>query len=198
VTTFLLVRHAEHSLGPSVLAGRMPGVALTEIGHHQAERLARRLARERITALHCSPQQRTRETASAIADACGIAIQIAPALDELDFGAWTGKSFAALDEDPRWRLWNSERDRARTAGGETIADLAARVIGHIEEASRSDPAGRIAIISHAEVIRTAVLHYLGLPFRDYARISVDTASISRLMLADEGPRLLSLNEKVGT
>ncbi len=115
VTMAFLVRHATPSLGTAMLAGRTPGVTLTSKGHAQAERLAERLEREGITAVHSSPQQRTLETARPIAERCGVAVEVVEALDEVNFGSWSGKPFDELERDPAWAAWNSERDHADDA-----------------------------------------------------------------------------------
>jgi broad specificity phosphatase PhoE len=196
VTTFFLVRHAVHSLGSDSLAGRSPEVRLTPDGLAQAERLGERLSREALTAVHASPQQRTVETAEAIARRCGLAVETFPELDEVDFGDWSGKTFAQLEADPHWTLWNTQRETATTPGGEGIEDVAKRVANHLTVARREHPAGRIAIVSHAEIIRTAILQALGLPYSAFTRIRVDPASISRLEMEDFEATLAGLNETV--
>jgi broad specificity phosphatase PhoE len=196
VTTIFLVRHALHTLGSGTLAGRTPGVTLTEKGRAQAERLAERLAREGITAVQASPQQRTQETARPMAERCGVGAETVDALDEVDFGEWSGKTFQELETDPSWAGWNAEREYASTPGGETMKSLAKRVIGHIEHLRAADPAGRIVLVSHAEPLRTAILHYLGLPFSSFTRIEIEPASISQLVFADGNATLTGLNERV--
>jgi broad specificity phosphatase PhoE len=196
VTTFFLIRHSLHDFGPTRLAGRLPGLALSDKGRAQAERLAERLEREGITTLQASPQQRTQETAAPIAARCGLAVETVEALNEVDFGEWAGLSFDELDADPRWIAWNAEREYASTPSGETISTLAKRVIRHIERCLATDPGGRIAMVTHAEVIRTAVLHHLGMPFSAFTRLEIEPASISKLVFADGSPILAGLNEKV--
>ena len=177
---FFLVRHAIHRLGMGKLAGRLPGVSLSDKGHAQAASLAERLEREGITAVHSSPQQRTLETARPIAERCGVTLEVSEALDEVDFGPWAGQSFEALGQDPRWTEWNAKRDSAATPAGERIGDVAARITGHIERLAECQSDGRIALVSHAEPIRTALLHYLGLPASAYTGIEIDPASVNQL------------------
>ncbi|MDI6837348.1 MAG: histidine phosphatase family protein, partial [Rhizobiaceae bacterium] len=96
--TVLMVRHAAHDNVGGFLAGRMEGVRLGPAGRKQAERLAERLRGADIAAIHTSPRERCRETAEAIATACGLpAPQVAAELDEIDFGRWSGSTFAELD-----------------------------------------------------------------------------------------------------
>ena len=77
-----------------------------------------------------------------------------------------------------------------------ISDLAKRVIRHIEHCCSTSAGARIAMVTHAEVIRTAVLHYLGMPFSAFSRIEIEPASISKIVFADNGPVLTGLNETV--
>ena len=95
----LLIRHAPHADVGHVLSGRTPGLALTDAGIAQAQHLAQRLAEEPIDRVEASPLERTVQTAQAIADARGVAVRQNDALVEIDFGRWTGHSFAALDGD---------------------------------------------------------------------------------------------------
>jgi probable phosphoglycerate mutase len=194
VTTVFLIRHAVHDAGPGRLVGRLPGIHLNLEGRRQALSLALRLGDKGLTALHASPRERAVSTAEPIALATGLGLVIADAADEADFGMWAGKSFAELDEDPDWRRWNTDRANAVTPAGERMQDIAARIAGHIDMLSDQYADGRIAIVTHAEVIRAAVLHYLDMPLRDYDRLQIDSASITTLATGAWGARLCGLNE----
>ncbi|CAA9309769.1 MAG: hypothetical protein AVDCRST_MAG90-362, partial [uncultured Microvirga sp.] len=98
-TTVILVRHASHDRVGSVLCGRMPGVTLGEEGRREANVLADRFRNEAIAAVITSPLERARETAEVIADRIGVPVTVDEALNEIDFGDWTGQSFDALDPD---------------------------------------------------------------------------------------------------
>jgi broad specificity phosphatase PhoE len=54
VTVFHLLRHGEH-LSARGLAGRMPGVGLSERGRAEIAAVAERLAGERVAAIYASP-----------------------------------------------------------------------------------------------------------------------------------------------
>lgn len=195
-TTFFLVRHAQHGLLDRVLVGRMPDVGITEAGRRDAERVGRRLGSERIALVQSSPQQRARETAGPIAAALGETVEIAPALDEIDVGAWTGRSFDALRDDPRWAAWNSARSTAGAPDGESFADVQARVVRHFDECRRAHPGEGIAMVSHADVIKAGLLFYLGAPLDFYARIEITPASVTTLVVGDWGSKVLRMNETV--
>lgn len=195
-TVFLLVRHAAHDGVGVTLTGRMPGVGLGTEGRAQAERLAQSLRHEPLAAIHASPQQRTQETAMALAAAQGMArIASEPALDEIDFGsAWQGKSFAALEADPAWQRWNSQRSLARTPGGERMLDVQARVLALIERLLPRHEEESVALVTHADVIKALVSHVLGLGIDAWPRLEVAPASVSRLVVGEWGAKLTGLNQ----
>jgi broad specificity phosphatase PhoE len=195
-TTFFLVRHAAHPFIGRVLVGRVGGVSLAEEGREQARHLARRLAAENIAAVQSSPQARARETALPIAAALGVPLEIAAALDEIDVGEWAGREFAELDADPRWAAWNTQRSVAWAPGGETMDDVRNRIVAHLEQLRTTCPEGKIALVTHGDVIKSAVLHYLRLSLDDYDRIDIDPASVSTIVIGDWGHKIAALNERL--
>jgi broad specificity phosphatase PhoE len=194
VTALFLVRHATHGLLAEILVGRMPNIPLTECGRDQARRLAVRLSRESIAAVQSSPQQRARDTAAPIARALGVPLEIEDAVDEIDMGEWTGRSFEDLRTDPRWDFWNRARSLARVPGGESMIDVDRRVARHVERVCCARPDAKVVIVSHAEVIRAAVLRSLGLSLDSFARIEISPASVSTLAIGHWGAKILNLNE----
>jgi len=153
---------------------------------------------ERLDQIHASPRQRATETARAIETARGgeLRVEIAEALDEVDFGAWSGCEFADLARDTQWRCWNERRSLARAPGGERMRDVQARIMSHIERVSAAAPEGAVALISHAEVIRAALLYCLGLSLDAWPLLEISPASVSRLALTALGAKIVSVNEIV--
>ena len=195
-TLFLLVRHAAHDLVGRVLTGRMPGVNLGEEGRAQAQALAGRLAQEKIAALYTSPMERARETAEPIAGRLGLAAGIAPGLDEIDMGEWTGRRFDELDSDPRWATWNAARGTARTPGGESMVEVQSRALAELHRLRAKHVDETVAIVSHADVIKAVVAACLGLSLDAILRFEVSPATVSRVLLGDWGARVWSVNEAV--
>lgn len=198
MTTFFLVRHAAHDDVGRFLAGRMPHVRLGEPGRAQAARLGGRMRRESFAAIYASPRERTRETAEAIAAACGIAaVHTDAALDEIDFGSWSGRSFDDLNGDPEWRRWNEVRSIAATPGGETVLDVQARVVGLVRRLHAAGGGASQVLVSHADVIKAAVCFYLGLALDAWPRFDIAPASITTLAVEDWSARIIGLNEPGG-
>ncbi|HYH23489.1 MAG TPA: histidine phosphatase family protein, partial [Azospirillum sp.] len=189
MTTIFLVRHADHDMVGRGLAGRRT-VPLNAAGHEQAARLAGWFAHRPVTSVWSSPLRRTQETAEPIARRLGLTVRTDDALLEVDFGTWEGKGFAELDGDPAWRRWNGARARARAPGGETIAEVQARLCGFINDRCDEMPDGTLVLVSHGDPIRAALAYYLGVPIDLFLRIEVAPASVSVLAIDGWGPRVL--------
>ncbi|MBY5700058.1 histidine phosphatase family protein [Rhizobium leguminosarum] len=193
--TLFLVRHAAHDNVGNFLAGCTAGISLGEAGRLQVQRLGQRLRREDINEIYTSPRERTRETAEGIASACGLSLpQTDDALDEVNFGDWSGKTFEVLNDDPLWRRWNTTRSLTRTPGGETMLDVQARIFGLMESLASGGSKKRIALVSHADVIKAAVSHVLGLPIDAWPRFDIAPASVTTVVIGDWGAKVMTLNE----
>jgi probable phosphoglycerate mutase len=171
----------------------MGGVSLGDRGRQQAADLARGLAGLGITNVQSSPRERAMETAVAIARRANLPIETCPALDEVDCGRWTGRAFAELAEDPRWAEWNRNRARARPPGGESMVEVQARIVAHLRDVHAAHPSGRVVMVTHAEIIRCAVLHCLSLPLDAWSRIDVPPASVAMLDMRARTFTLISLS-----
>jgi len=198
MTTFYLIRHAEKDAPEDVLAGRTPGIGLSERGRRQAEAIARRLAAERIEVVGSSPVQRARETAEPIARTAGVEVQTLTGLHEIEFGEWTGKTFAELEAVESWRQFNRFRSGTRVPGGETIGEVQRRFVGEMLRLREAYPNSGVALVSHGDPIRMTLGYFLGAPLDLFERIEVGLASISVVAIEEFGARVLRMNDTYGT
>jgi len=181
MTTYLFVRHATHDLMKrGVVAGRKSGVHLNDFGKKQAEQVAERLASLPIEAIYSSPLERACETAAPLAAKLGLPLQIAAEFNEIDFGAWTGRSFQDLDDIPEWQQWNRFRSTALTPSGESMLAVQTRALAKISALRIRD--GLLAVFTHGDVIRAVVAHFLGVHLDLFQRIQIDVASVSVIQL----------------
>ena len=193
--TLFLVRHASHEAGEGVLLGRMVEAALSREGIAQAERLAERLRQRDVACVVSSPRTRAFQTAAIIAAGCRAGQPaIEPALDEVDFGEWSGKSFTELQDDPRWRRWNSLRDQAATPAGETMDDVEDRLRTCLLRLSALHQGPAVVLVTHAEIVRAAIFLCLGLSAANWSRFEVGYACLCELEARDGEFGLVSLKE----
>lgn len=196
MTVFHLLRHGEHNVQGKICAGRMPGVVLSQRGRTEAEAAARQLAGVDIAAIYASPLERTRETAQIVGRRLSLPVTILDDLAELDFGEWTGKTFAEIRKDPRWPAWASHRSLSRIPGGETMREVQRRVVEAIMEMREQHPDEAVVVVSHGDVIRAALVFALGMPLDFYGRIEVATASLSTVRIDANGVRVIAVNQRV--
>ena len=194
MTVFHLVRHGEHVLAGRVLAGRTPGVGLSERGRAEIAVVAERLAAENIAALYSSPLQRTKETAEILSARLDLPIGYREDVIELDFGEWTGLTFNQVRADQRWELWRSCRSIAAVPGGESMRQVQDRAVGALLDLQSAHRDRTVVIVSHGDVIRAALLFALGMPIDSYSRIEIGLASVSTIRIDDSGIRVSVLNE----
>lgn len=193
MTTFLLIRHATHGVVGETLTGRAPTVHLSAEGRAQAEALATRLEPLPIRALYSSPLARTRETAEILGERLGTAARFDEALAEVDFGAWVGRSFEELADDPQWQQWNTLRSCTPAPGGEWMLGAQLRIVTTLGAIRAQHPGELVAVVSHGDLIRAALAHFLGVPLDLFLRIEIDCASVSVVTWEPRGPRVLCVN-----
>ena len=197
-TTIHLVRHAMHDALDRVLVGRLPGTALSTAGRAQSARLAARLAELAIAQVQSSPQTRALQTARAIAWGTGARLSVVPALDEIDFGEWTGRTFDSLAADPAWERWNAVRSQARPPAGESMREAQERVWRHLCATERAYPESSLVMVTHAEIIRAVVLGCRGLPLDRWSEIDITPGSVTTLSIRSGRPQLAALESEVAS
>ncbi|WP_375457567.1 histidine phosphatase family protein [uncultured Enterovirga sp.] len=195
-TTVYLVRHAAHDRVGRVLCGRMPGVSLGAAGRSEAAALAARFVGEEIAAVMSSPLERARETAGPIAAALRLPVTTCQDLNEIDFGAWTGRAFADLDGDPAWADWNHHRAEGCPPGGEAMHVAQSRAVGAVQGWQGLFPGRAVVAVSHADVLKSVICSVLGLSLDRLHSFDVAPASVSALVLWAGGGKVLSVNERV--
>ncbi len=197
MTTLFLIRHGHTDyVSEGRLPGWLPGIHLTEQGRGQAERLAEQLGDVKLRGVYSSPLDRARETAKPIAEAAELPVSIRPGLGEIQIGTWEGLSLRAAQRRKLWASIQFAPSVARFPEGESFIEAQSRVVSEIEHL-RSLHTGRkaaFACVSHADPIKLAIAHYLGLSLDLFQRLVVAPASISSLQLTDHGARLLTMND----
>ena len=76
-------------------------------------------------------------------------------------------------------------------------DLQTRIVNSLEGIVRKhkNPKDIVAVIFHADPIKLAVSHFLGLPLDHFQRLSCDTGSLTALYVGEMGATLIKLNQR---
>jgi broad specificity phosphatase PhoE len=153
------VRHGETEWNKS---GRMQGrldSSLTEKGLEDAERLGEHLREMQFDEIISSPSTRTIQTAEKLAGSCTAAVRTDERLMEIHLGQWqgkTGEEIKKLFPEQYDYYWN-EPEKYENPEGETFLDVKTRLAAFLLELGDSRSSGKILIVTHAVVIKTAVM-----------------------------------------
>jgi broad specificity phosphatase PhoE len=192
-TTFYLVRHGANDILAHSISGRLPGISVNAAGRDQALCVADFLKSKNIQRIVSSPLERTRETAAPLARSTGLEVEIWPEFLEVDFGDWTGCVIQELDRLEAWRKWNAHRSGNQAPNGESMMEVQSRVVAGLEKLRSAYPGQSIAVFSHGDPLRAAILYYLGMPLDFILRLRIEPGSISILELNDWMPQVQTLN-----
>lgn len=179
----------------TTLCGRTPGIWLSEVGEAQARGLGEYLRGRNLEAIYSSPLERAQQTAQQIGRPLGIEPQTEPRIDELNFGAWTGRTFAELAREPDWDTYNRNRSAVTPPSGEAPLDALARSREALDDRARQHDGSEIAFVTHADVIRSLLTSLLGMSLDSLLRFEIEPASVSEVSIGGDYPVLHSCNAR---
>ena len=185
MTRFLLIRHAITDSVGKFLSGRADGVSLNNQGYLQAENLAKKLQHTHIDAVFSSPLLRAKETAEPLANFFNLTVQTDPSFNEIDFGEWTNVAIDILRNDTIFRQFNSFRSNTRIPGGELMAEAQIRIVTGLQSICGEYPDKTVAVVSHFDMIKSALIYYMGVHIDHMQRIEIDPCSVSIIELLDD-------------
>ncbi|MCA1692672.1 MAG: histidine phosphatase family protein [Acidimicrobiales bacterium] len=196
----LLVRHGETEW---TISGQHTGgatdIPLTENGREQAERHGAALAGREFARVLSSPLSRALDTCRLAG--LGDVVETTEDLVEWNYGEYDGLTTPAIREKaPGWSLWTDG-----APGGETAADVGARVDRILEEvrslhsaqgAARAQE-GDVVLFAHGHVLRVLTARWLGLPPTEGRLFALYPASVSVLGFERETPVIIRWNAPAG-
>jgi probable phosphoglycerate mutase len=188
----ILIRHALPHRVEDVAGGADPG--LTDVGHQQAERVAKTLADLESPVLFSSPQRRARETAEPLASALGLPVTVDPGLAEYDV---RGRHYIPIAEMERADPAMFRRLRDGLLPEEVdVGAFTSRVSGALEAIASARPGAVNAVcFSHAGAINAYLASLLGL-----ARpltFPLDYTGITRITVSRGGRRAVRTVNEIG-
>ena len=197
-TRVLLARHGEvDARHRGTIYGRLD-VELSDAGLRQSRAMADSLSGIHLDAVISSGLRRAEAAAAFFRGPRGLPRADDVRLLEMDRGAWAGVALSEMRErDPEsYRLWVRRKGAVAGPGGESPADVAARVVPAIGALAAAHAGGRILIVAHMWVVRAAVCHALEIPMDRSPAIALQPGGLVALDWpagpATERPRLVQL------
>jgi probable phosphoglycerate mutase len=193
VCELLLIRHGRSA---DVVPGSDESLdpPLHEVGHRQAEALARRLERKAIAAIYSSDLARAVQTAGYLAVSHDVDVQQQRDLREVWLGEWERGEFRrrAQARDPEWLAFarSGRWDLVpRSEGDDALRTRVARAIGEIAAHHRGET---VAVVVHGGVINA----YLAASFETKASwfALIENTSVTVVLAGAERRILVTVND----
>lgn len=171
-------------------------VPLTRRGKQQVAAILRRMAGEKLSAVYSSDLQRAHLLAEAISrrNSPRRKVEVLEALRELNLGSWEGLSFQEIAKQFPHDLAARQDNLAshRIPQGESLEDLAARVVPAFQQMVGANPGGSICVVSHAGVNRVFLAKVLGAPMERIFRIEQEFACLNVIDVYQDGIPVIKL------
>lgn len=155
-------------------------IPLSDEGRRSVGILAAALEKESIRVIYTSTVKRASETAAILAGRWGSSIVEEPLVNESPYELWAGKRYSDLSGDPDFELYRTKPTEAKFSLREGMADIQRRALEAVERACAESGGGKAAIVSHSDVIKPVVTHFLGMDLDDMHRLSIANASATLL------------------
>lgn len=148
-------------------------IALTDLGHRQAEALGRRIADEglQVDQILCSPLMRAADTARHIAQVTGIPLQVEERLREQNFGRFEGTPRDGADFRAAKACFVS-----RFGGGESMLQVAQRIYSLLDEL-RAQPDKTYLLVAHNGIARVVHSYFNEMSNEEYAAFGIDNCAL---------------------
>jgi len=167
MTELWLVRHGQTDWN---LAGRYQGhedIPLNAVGLQQADALAEKLAGETFVAIYSSDLLRARVTAETVAERLGLTVIPLIGLREINQGDWQGRTLVDVcaefgEPDPNA---GEEMLLERAPGGESVAEVAARLKLAADGIAAAHPGGKVLVVTHGLALATLVCQARAIPLQ---------------------------------
>jgi broad specificity phosphatase PhoE len=183
--TILGLRHGEvHNPGGVIYSG-LPNFFLSETGRTEAAAAAEALRRADVRAIYASPLDRAQQTARFISDATGAEIRTDERLVEWNhWEQWAGLTWEELAAGTKLGAKDAFdaylNDPGSVTSGESLAQLADRVVGWLDDVSAEHEEGVVVGVSHLEPLRAVLLRALNRPATDLFDLQIGHCGIVRL------------------
>ena len=116
---------------------------------------------------------------------------------EIGVGDWINRYWKDFVDDPARQQWYSRPDQARPSGGETLREIQRRAVAAVEQAIDGAQDMPYVFVSHGDVIRAILAHYMLLDLMILRQVNIDHVSVSGLDVTRHETRLLFLNYRPG-
>jgi probable phosphoglycerate mutase len=163
-----------------LLAGRTPGVPLTENGIKQAERIAQFIKPFNISAIYSSPIERAEKTAAIVAKHNSLEYKVDDRLIELDMGKFTGMPYDQIFEkhgNVFLKFYDGELEIAHN-GVETFTQVKNRILSMVDHVLKEHNNENILLVTHMDPIKAMISTIMNANANSMFELIIENASLT--------------------
>jgi len=179
--SIIFLRHGQAKNNTErILAGRTPGVPLTEEGVDQAEKAAIFLEEMNISAIYSSPIERAKNTAEIVGKHNSIDVRIDDRLIELDMGKFTGKPYDEIFSthgNVFMKFYRGELEIAHN-GVETFEEVKKRIRGMVDHVIDNHPDENVVLVTHMDPIKAMLSTVVSFSPENLYELIIPNASLN--------------------
>lgn len=196
MSKLFLVRHGESEWNVLKKIQGQEDVPLSSNGILQAEKVARRLLKEKIHHIYSSDLKRAYDTAKVIGNNLNINVNKLKELREINFGSWQGLTSKEVQENHRDQhlIWMTNAHKLAVVGAETLLEVQERMIKITRTLIENHPNENILLVSHGSAIKALILGLLDIDLAVYNKMTIGNVSVSIIEFRDFNPVIKVLND----
>ena len=179
--SIIFLRHGQAKNNTErILAGRTPGVPLTEEGVDQSEKAAKFLEEMNISAIYSSPIERAKNTAKIVGKHNSIDVRIDDRLIELDMGKFTGKPYDEIFSSHGnvfMKFYRGELEIAHN-GVETFEEVKKRIRDMVDHVIDNHPDENVVLVTHMDPIKAMLSTVVSFSPENLYELIIPNASLN--------------------
>ena len=192
----IFLRHGQaENNTKKILAGRSPGVNLTETGIEQAEQSGRMLKKLNISAIYSSSIDRAKQTADIVGKHCDLEVVIDDRLIELDMGKFTKMPYDeifAKHGNVFLRFYEGSEEVSEN-GVETFSQVQKRIFEMVDFVIDKHKNENIVLVTHMDPIKAMIGKTLSLKPEVLFELIIANASLNIFKNHDQKIYLTGIN-----
>ena len=179
--SIIFLRHGQAKNNTErILAGRTPGVPLTEEGVDQSEKAAKFLEEMNISTIYSSPIERAKNTAEIVGKHNSIDVRIDERLIELDMGKFTGKPYDEIFSSHGnvfMKFYRGELEIAHN-GVETFEEVKKRIRDMVDHVIDNHPDENVVLVTHMDPIKAMLSTVVSFSPENLYELIIPNASLN--------------------
>ena len=196
VNMIIFLRHGQaENNTKKILAGRTPGINLTETGREQAEQAGEMLKSLNVSAIYSSPIDRAMQTASIVGKHCDVEPISDDRLIELDMGKFTMIPYNEIFEkhgNVFLKFYEGSLEISHN-GVESFAEVQKRVFDIVDFVKNKHKDENVVLVTHMDPIKAIIGKILSLQPEVLFQLIIANASLNIIKYDDQNYYLSSIN-----